>query len=310
MNHMTSIDMSDRYMRCIDNSKRVRWEIEKDVIKGRSFSAGQKFLPDGLSMLADADFLTDGQRLVLSQIQGRTYANMFGLVERFINAKILELSADHALTDQVALEALVRFSDEELKHQALFDRVDELCADVMVEGYSFDWNPNDVAGIVLSKGTWSVLLLTLHIELFTQSHYRDSIDNDASVSELYKDVFKYHWMEESQHAIIDELELRRVHAGTSAMDVEKGVDEFIELVVAVDSILQAQAKADADYFAQIFDGQIMADDMKSVEMVLLRAYRYQYIFSGANHHHFQQVISELMTDAQLMKITTALSTLN
>jgi hypothetical protein len=31
-----------------------------------------------------------------------------------------ELSHDHWFGDQVALEALVRFSDEELKHQALF----------------------------------------------------------------------------------------------------------------------------------------------------------------------------------------------
>jgi hypothetical protein len=58
----------------------------------------------------------------VSQIQGRTYANVFGLVERFINAKVLELSHDHWFGDQ--LEALVRFSDEELKHQALFRRND------------------------------------------------------------------------------------------------------------------------------------------------------------------------------------------
>ena len=35
-------------------------------------------------------------------------------------AKVLELSEDHWFGNQVALEALVRFSDEELKHQALF----------------------------------------------------------------------------------------------------------------------------------------------------------------------------------------------
>jgi hypothetical protein len=31
---------------------------------------------------------------------------------------------DHWFGDQVALEALVRFSDEELKHQALFRRIE------------------------------------------------------------------------------------------------------------------------------------------------------------------------------------------
>ena len=38
---------------------------------------------------------------------------MFGLVEHCITAKVLEVSPDHWLGDQVALEALVRFSDKE-----------------------------------------------------------------------------------------------------------------------------------------------------------------------------------------------------
>src|SRR5437868_14999931 len=70
-----------------------------------------------------------------ARYQGRTYANIFGLVERFINAKVLELSEDHWFGDQVALEALVRFSDEELKHQALFRLVDAMVGDVLPAGY-------------------------------------------------------------------------------------------------------------------------------------------------------------------------------
>ena len=51
---------------------------------------------------------------------------MFGLVERFIGAKMLEVSRDHWLGDQTALEAIVRFTDEELKHQELFRRIERL----------------------------------------------------------------------------------------------------------------------------------------------------------------------------------------
>jgi hypothetical protein len=182
------------------------------------------------------------------QIQGRTYAKVFGLVERFINAKVLELSHDHGFGDEVALEALVRFSDEELKHQALFRRIDAMVSDVLPAGYRFDADPNAVAHAVLGKSTWAVLALTLDIELFTQLHYRQSIEPDAEVSDLFKDVFLYHWKEESQHAILDELEWVRHDAGLTAEDRDWAVDEFIELVAAVDGILQAQAKADASYF--------------------------------------------------------------
>ena len=169
---------SERFARCIASSKRVRWDIETDVIRGRRFDRANKLLPDGLSFANRLDFLSPDEKIYFSQVQGRTYANMFRLVERFIGAKVLELSRDHWLGDQVALEALVRFTDEELKHQALFRRVEALTAEVMPPGYSFAWDPNEVAAAVLSKGSWAVLALTLHIELFTQSHYRESIRED------------------------------------------------------------------------------------------------------------------------------------
>jgi hypothetical protein len=127
---------SERFARCIASSKRVRWDLETDVIRGRRFDRANKFLPDGLTLAGRLDFLSPEERIYFSQVQGRTYANMFGLVERFISAKVLELSRDHWLGDQVALEALVRFGDEELKHQALFRRVEALTAEVMPPGYT------------------------------------------------------------------------------------------------------------------------------------------------------------------------------
>ena len=249
MNAIARISDSERYARCIHTSKRVRWDIEEDVIRGRRFDVAHKFLPNGL-FLADAfTTLSADEVRFVSQIQGRTYANVFGLVERFINAKVLELSSDHWFGDQVALEALVRFSDEELKHQALFRRIDTMVGDVLPDGYRFDVDPDAVAHAVLGKSTWAVLALTLDIELFTQLHYRQSIDPDSELSDLFKDVFLFHWKEESQHAILDELEWRRHDAGLTAERRDRAVDEFIELVAAVDGILQAQAKADAGYFA-------------------------------------------------------------
>ena len=82
----------------------------------------------------------------------------------------------------------------------------------MPAGYAFLPQPNDVASAVLAASTWAVLGLTLHIELFTQTHYRSSIEPDAALSPLWKDVFLFHWKEESQHAIMDEMEWLREDA--------------------------------------------------------------------------------------------------
>jgi hypothetical protein len=71
-----------------------------------------------------------------------------------------------------------------------------------------------VAAAVLEKSTWAVLALTLHIELFTQAHYRASIAAEADICELWRDVFLFHWKEESQHAVLDELEFPSATPGS------------------------------------------------------------------------------------------------
>jgi hypothetical protein len=301
---------SDRFARCISSSKRVRWDIEADVIRGRRFDRASKFLPDGLTLARQLDFLSPEERIYFSQVQGRTYASMFGLLERFIGAKVLELSRDHWLGDQVALEALVRFCDEELKHQALFRRVETLTAEVMPPGYNFAWDPNEVATVVLSKSSWAVLALTLHIELFTQSHYRESIREEADLSELYKDIFLFHWKEECQHAIMDELEWRRLDAGISPAARNLAVDELIQLIGAVDAIVQAQAATDAGYFGRTCGRELTASQTGMVQQTMLEAYRFQYILSGARHRHFASTLASLTTDAQLGRINDALSALS
>ncbi len=296
-----------RYAQCIKASKKVRWDIDNDVIRGRVFDYRQKFLPDGLSHVDRMDSLSADERRFMSQIQGRTYANMFGLVERYIGAKVLEISVDYRLGDQVALEALVRFSDEELKHQELFRRIEALAARDMPTGYEFAHDPNDIARVVLSKSTWSVLALTCHIELFTQAHYRQSIDGDPTVSALYKDVFLYHWKEECQHAVLDELEWRREDARMSADERDVAVDDLIALVGAVDGLLQAQAAADTRYFAACCGREIGAEERARLKGAVLGAYRWQYIVSGVQHPRFAAVLQELVSDEQLGRIVNALA---
>jgi hypothetical protein len=163
---------------------------------------------------------------------------------------------------------------------------------------------------VLAKGNWAVLALTLHIELFTQLHYRRSIDPDSELSGLFKDVFLYHWKEECQHAILDELELVRHDATLSAEERDRGVDEFIALVAAVDGILRAQAVADGSYFAANCRRAVDVDEVQTIEAAFLAAYRWQYIHSGARHPHFSKVLSGLISESQGQRIQAAIATLH
>jgi len=298
---------SARYAQVVKVSKRIRWDIDRDVIRQREFDFTKKFLPDGLSKVDRLDFLAANDQRLLSQIQGRTYANMFGLVERFIAAKVLEVSREHWLGDQNALEALVRFGDEEIKHQELFRRIERMCAEGMPAGYTFVPEPNAVASAVLAKSTWAVLALTCHIELFVLAHYRESIETDANVSELWKDVFLYHAKEESQHAILDELEWVRENAKLTPEARDGAVDDLIALVDAVDGILQVQSAADTHYFVEICGRPLTVTEVATVKATVLAAYRWQYILSGVQIPRFGELLNGMITPEQGERIGAALA---
>jgi hypothetical protein len=232
---------------------------------------------------------------------------MFALVERYIGAKTLDIGKGYALGDQIALEALVRFADEEIKHQVLFRRLERMAAGGMPAGYAFLPNPDEVASVVLAKSDWAVMALTLDIELFSQAHYRSSIEPDSNLSELWKDVFLFHWKEESQHAIMDEIEWRREDARVTERERNDAVTDLIELVGAVDGICLTQAKADADYFIVNAGPTYSSVEQVVIHDTLRRAYRWQYIVSGSQEQRFGDVLTALTTPAQMERIGAALA---
>jgi hypothetical protein len=272
-----------RYARIVKASKKIEWQIDRDLMRGRGFDFSKSFLPDGLSYVDRLPFLGKDDARLLSQVQGRTYAYLFGLVERFISAKMLEQSRAHVLGDQQALEGLVRFSAEEMA------------------------DPNDVARAVLAASTWAVLALTCHIELFVQSHYDQSIAPRADICPLFKDVFWFHWKDECQHVMLDELEWSAEHAKLDAEARDRAVNDLIALVGAVDGILQAQSAADVDYFLGIAGRTFADDERKAIADCVLAAYRWQYIISGVQHLHFGRLLTSMTTPEQMARIQAALA---
>jgi hypothetical protein len=298
---------SQRYARCVKMSKKAEWQIDRDLIRGRDFDFSRRFLPDGLSLMDRFDFLTpDGMRF-MSQVQGRTYAYIFGLVERFISAQMLDQSRNHRFGDQHALEGLVRFSNEEIKHQELFRRIEAMLAAEMPPGYAQVADPNDVARAVLVASPWAVLALTCDIELFVQSHYDQSIAPREDLCPLWKDVFFFHWKDECQHVMLDELEWTAEHARLDERQRDAAVDDLIGLVGAVDGLLQAQSKADADYFLKNAGQAMTAAQEQAVRDGMLAAYRWQYLVTGVQHAHFGRLLGSMTTPAQMARIQSALA---
>ena len=63
------------------------------------------------------------------------------------------------------------------------------------------------------------------------------------------------------------------------------------------------------YFLKICNPSFTGSEIDQLNAGLLKAYRWQYIFSGVEHVRFQGLLGELTTDAQRERLGAALSPL-
>ena len=135
----------------------------------------------------------------------------------------------------------------------------------------------------------------------------DSIAPDTELSQLFRDVMLHHWREESQHVIVDELEWAREDAKLTPQARDQAVDELIELIGAIDGIVQAQAHADCQWFVATCGRELTKGEAQRVDRTLLDAYRWQYILSGAQEPRFVNSLAAKIAPAQMQRIEQALT---
>jgi hypothetical protein len=109
--------------------------------------------------------------------------------------------------------------------------------------------------------------------------------------------------------VLDELEWLPEDARMSAEQRERGADDLIALVAAVDGILQQQAAADTQYFVAALGRPLSTAEIEAVGTLFLKAYRYQYIGSGVQMTRFPEVLFGLVSPAARERIQTALAPL-
>jgi hypothetical protein len=168
---------------------------------------------------AGSAFLNEAERLALNHLSGNAYLNLFSFVEEYILATMLKHAHAEVFGDPNALRALTRFVDEELKHQALFDRYRRAFQRDFGHPCGVLETAQEVAAVIMSHSPMAVLLITLHIELMTQHHYTECV-KDADVDPLFKGLLKNHWLEEAQHAKIDALELDKIATSATPAALE------------------------------------------------------------------------------------------
>jgi hypothetical protein len=304
---MLSHDYS--YPEILQNSLKVSW-TEREVLEGRDFDYSKRFLPERLSGTDDIACLDERERLKLNQIMGNAYCHIFAYVEEYIIPQALEAAQRDIWGDETRLRALLRFAEDESKHQELFRRSTALFEDGFGVEVGLIPAREEVAKVVLSKSRLCSYLLTSMIEWFTQTHYVEHVKDRRELDPLFRDLVRYHWMDEAQHAKIDTLLIDEITREVSAEEREKAVDELLELGGAIDGLLSQQADLDLVSLEKAIGRTLSAKDRAEVKRKTHRAYRWTFLVSGLEHPKFVQIVSELTSRGpdKLKAVAKALST--
>ena len=82
-----------RYAKCIEVSKRIRWDIDRDVIRGRRFDFSRKFLPDGISKVNELEWRRENANLSVQE-RDRAVDDLIALVAAVDGLLQLQAGAD------------------------------------------------------------------------------------------------------------------------------------------------------------------------------------------------------------------------
>ena len=291
------LELDYDYAACVRNSEKVAWKLDDVMPLGARLDFSRPFLPAKLAGRGDLSFLTADEGRKLNQITGNAYLNLFAFVEEYIIALAVQHAHAEMFGDHDAIRALTRFADEEAKHQAMFLRYVDAFQREFGHPTEVLGAAAEVAGVILSKHPIAVMLVTLHLEIMTQAHYVECVKDDTAIDPLFAKLLRFHWMEESQHARIDQLELNKLLVAAAPGAVAAAIDDYLGLIEAFDGLLSSQAQMDARSFASATGRKLDDTQIRTLVQAQHQGYRHTFLVYGMTNPSFLETLAKISKDA-------------
>ena len=283
------------YEGTLASSLRAQWQLDDVLGPTQDLDFSRNFMPESLARTAVLDSLNPFEQRILNQISAHQYLSIFGIVEEFILPFLIDHARPHLLGDDWRVRAILNFASEEAKHIHLFKRfhtafVRDFPVECRVIGPS-----EDIGREVLKHDPLAVGLVILMIEWMTQQHYLGSIRDDGDIDPLFKSLMKHHWMEEAQHAKLDTLIVDALAEGRSEEQIDKVIDEFLEIGGFLDDGLKTQAGFNLDALEKVIGRKL--ENREEIEAQQHQAARWTYIGSGLVHERFVSTLNDISPNA-------------
>ena len=283
------------YEGTLASSLRAQWQLDTVMREDQDLDFSRSFMPESLARTAAVTSLNPFEQRILNQISGHQYLSIFGVVEEFILPFLVDHARPHLMGDDWRIRAILNFANEEAKHIHLFKRFHR----AFVRGFPVECQvigpSKDIGAEVLKHDPLAVGLVILMIEWMTQQHYLGSIRDDGDIDPLFKSLMKHHWMEEAQHAKLDTLIVDALAEGRTEEQMDKVIDEFLEIGGFLDDGLKTQAGFNLDALEKVIGRKL--ENREEIEAQQHQAARWTYIGSGLVHERFVSTLNDISPKA-------------
>ena len=244
------------YAAVVAASERVAWRVG-EIVDGRTFDPSGPIVPASWVGTQDLAFLDARAQRTLNHGRAFSYVHLLGHFEEFAPVHLSNVIRDTRHDDRAQLRALMRFGDEELKHQQLFRQAERVLEESCGHAFGrwFEADNTRLAAMtesILEHDPLAIYLMVLALEWGTQRHYIESIHRDGGpVEPLYVEILKAHWIEEAQHVKTDLLEIARVAAELTETELAGAFDELLAIAALVDQAFAGQAACEVETLARV-----------------------------------------------------------
>lgn len=284
------------FEKCLSHMEKCNWSLDSAFKVGSKLDFSKNFLPASLTLHNKlTNILSIDQTRILNQITTKSYLNFFYFVEEFIIEQIKLLSVRKS-NEKSETSALTHFFQEELKHQKMFKRVMSSIDDGMSAHLRVVDFEKDSAAKIMKFSPLGVMLFIYHIEIVTQIHYLESIRNDNLICDKVAKVLQYHWIEESQHANIDYLEISNMVYKLPKSVIILGVNEYIRCLDGLFEIFAIQANYDVDSLTIKIGKKLSTKESKLLNKTQIATYAMLFIKSGLYNRQLTKFFIELLPE--------------
>jgi hypothetical protein len=248
-----------------------------EVVHGRRFDVGRRWLPTRLSAARDLPGLPAAETLKLSHLEMGAYAHLFGSLEACIGAGHAGFFRDV----QGRVEAALGFAPDLLPAAA------------------------HVASVLHGKHPAAVLLLTTAIEALAQQHYLACFEEDGSLDPFAWDILRSHWLEESRRPRLARLDAADAFHRLAPASTDVAIDDFIEILAGLDGVLHIRAHLDLETLLCHIRRNPSRAEQTEILGALLGAKRRAFLESALDHASVRDLLGLVASATQLERVSEA-----